>query len=150
MRGHITTSALVLDAGATHALLVHHRTFDAWLQPGGHYEPPGSLWASACREVAEETGLRALRAFAADDEREPLDIDTHPIAAHSAKREAAHRHHDFAYLAIAGEAFHPTPQVAEVHAARWVPLEEVLRYPNARLRRVARKAARLMGERERA
>src|SRR6187549_4213298 len=57
MRGHVTTSALVLDPALTRALVIHHRVFDVWLQPGGHYEPPGSLWDSACREVREETGL---------------------------------------------------------------------------------------------
>jgi len=63
MRGHITTSALVLDVTRHQALLIHPLVYDVWLQPGGHYELPGSLWQSACREVAEETGLRAVRPF---------------------------------------------------------------------------------------
>lgn len=142
MRGHVTTSALVLDPTLTAALVIHHRVFDVWLQPGGHYEPPGSLWASACREVREETGLDALAPYPAHDGPvAPLDLDTHPIPARPAKGEGAHRHHDFAYLAVAARAFVPTPQVEEVHDVRWVPLETLTRYPNARLRRLAAKAA---------
>jgi 8-oxo-dGTP pyrophosphatase MutT (NUDIX family) len=147
MRGHITTSALVLDAALTHALVVHHRVFDMWLQPGGHYEPPGSLWQSACREVAEETGLREIAPFPATDEPPaPFDIDTHPIPARAAKAEAAHRHHDIAYLAVAAAPFVATPQIDEVHAVRWVALDQLARYPNARLRRLAAKALRVVAE----
>ena len=139
MRGHITTSALVLDPTMTRALVIHHRVFDAWLQPGGHYEPPGSLWDSACREVTEETGLLHIRPFGAVD---PIDIDTHSIPAHPRKAETAHRHHDFAYLAIGDAEFVAQPQLDEVHAVEWIALDELMRYPNARVRRLATKAAR--------
>lgn len=56
-RGHITTSAAVLSPDLKRMLLIHHRHFNCWLPPGGHYEGPGSLWDSAAREVAEETGI---------------------------------------------------------------------------------------------
>ena len=147
MRGHITTSALVLDADRSCGLVVHHRVFDLWLQPGGHYEPPGSLWESACREVTEETGLQAIEPFpAADQPPVALDIDTHPIRARLDKGEAAHRHHDIAYLALATAPFVPTPQLDEVNAVRWVELVELARYPNARVRRLAVKALRVVAD----
>ena len=139
MRGHVTTSALVLDPTLSRALVIHHRVFDVWLQPGGHYEPPGSLWDSACREVREETGLDAMAPFPSTIDASLLDIDTHPIPARAAKGEAAHRHHDLAYLAIAPRAFVPTPEVEEVHDVRWIPLDALTTYPNARLRRLAMK-----------
>jgi len=150
MRGHVTTSALVLDAALTHALVIHHRVFDVWLQPGGHYEPPGSLWDSACREVAEETGLTAMRPYPWSSPRTrgpsvvPLDIDTHPIPARAAKSEADHRHHDLAYLAVTDRDFVPTAQVEEVHDVQWVALDLLTRYPNARLRRLASKAVAMV------
>ena len=141
MRGHVTTSALVLDPTLTRALVVHHRVFDVWLQPGGHYEAPGTLWDSACREVAEETGLQAIRPYPpTHDSPLPVDIDTHPIPARPQKGETEHWHHDLAYLAIADAEFVPTPQIEEVHAVRWIPLDELTRYPNARLRRLASRA----------
>jgi len=170
MHGHVTTSALVLDATLTHALFVHHRALGRWLQPGGHYEPPGSLWDSACREVAEETGVRRLAAFGSGAVPPLLlDVDSHDIPPRPAKGEGAHRHHDFAYLAVAplgatravadgsarrldadargaarpgdGNAtFVPTPQLDEVLAVRWIPLAELAAFPLARTRRLARKA----------
>jgi 8-oxo-dGTP pyrophosphatase MutT (NUDIX family) len=141
MVGHVTTSALVLDASLTRALLVHHRALDRWLQPGGHYEPPGSLWTSACREVAEETGITALEPFAGGSPPiVPLDIDTHAIPARPAKGEDAHRHHDFAYLAVAASCDGLAPQVEEVLAVRWLPLADLAAFPLARTRRLARKA----------
>jgi 8-oxo-dGTP pyrophosphatase MutT (NUDIX family) len=138
MRGHVTTSALVLDSAFERALVIHHRVFDVWLQPGGHYEPPGSLWESARREVMEETGLRDMRPLL----EEPIDIDTHPIPARPGRTEAAHWHHDFAYLAVAEGTMTLTPQIEEVHAVGWVPLGALTGYPNARLRRLAAKAQR--------
>jgi 8-oxo-dGTP pyrophosphatase MutT (NUDIX family) len=140
MRGHVTTSALVLDPTLTEALVIHHRVFDVWLQPGGHYEPPGSLWESACREVREETGLDCMQPFASTTDDALFDIDTHPIPARAAKAEGAHRHHDFAYLAIAPRAFVPAPQVEEVHDVRWASLASLTHASNARLRRLAAKA----------
>jgi 8-oxo-dGTP pyrophosphatase MutT (NUDIX family) len=144
MRGHITTSALVLDATLRHVLLIHHRAFDAWLQPGGHYELPGSLWQSAAREVAEETGLHAVKPFRALDAFTPLDIETHAIPARASKGEGAHRHHDFAYLAVAQSDTPFVPQLDEVIAARWAALEELAAAPLARTRRLAAKTLRLL------
>jgi len=39
----------------------------------------------------------------------------------------------------ASRAFVPTPQVEEVHDVRWIPLDALTTYPNARLRRLAMK-----------
>ena len=116
MRGHLTSSVLVLDMTQTKVLLIHHKHYDRWIQPGGHYEAPGTLWESACREVAEETGLTELAEHPALSASENvLDIDTHPIAARPSKNEGAHLHHDFCFLALATREFEPTPQLEEVH-----------------------------------
>lgn len=143
MRGHITTSAIVLDASLTQVLLIHHKTLDRWLQPGGHYEAPGSLWDSALREVAEETGLRGLRAHPALQGL-PLDIDSHAIPANPRRQEGAHWHHDYAYLALAAAAPQAlSAQLDEVHEAAWRPLAQLAGLPNDRLHRVARKLVQL-------
>lgn len=141
-RGHITTSAIVLDTRGTQVLLIHHRTLDRWLQPGGHYEAPGSLWESALREVAEETGVAGLRPHPAWTGL-PLDIDSHPVPVNPRKQEPAHWHHDYAYLALADADAPLQAQQAEVHAAAWLPLERLSESPSARLRTVAAKLAAL-------
>ncbi len=126
MRGHVTTSALVLDPTLQHALMIEHRVLKRWLQPGGHYEAGQSLWESALREVREETGLSALGAHLVFGHAIPLDIDSHAIPANPRKGEAAHWHHDYAYLVIAPrdeEAL--APQLSEVSGVAWRPLAEL-------------------------
>jgi len=144
MHGHITTSAIVLDASLSRVLLIHHKTLDRWLQPGGHYEAPGSLWDSALREVAEETGVQGLRAHPALQGL-PLDIDSHAIPANPRKQEGAHWHHDYAYLALADSAQALRAQLDEVHAAVWRPVKQLSELANARLHQVGVKLARLLG-----
>lgn len=73
--GHITASALVLDADATHVLLTLHPRVGRWIQLGGHCEPTdGTVLEAALREAREESGLDALTI-----DPEVLHLDTHPI-----------------------------------------------------------------------
>lgn len=120
MRGHVTASALVLDADRRNVLLIHHRAFDRWMQPGGHHEDSPTLHASALRELAEETGLMGTTPFAGAAHL--LDVDTHAIAARPAKGEGAHWHHDFLYLETCHGPFTPVPQLEEVSGVRWFPV----------------------------
>lgn len=153
MRGHITTSALLVDADAGQVLLIHHKTLDRWLQPGGHFEASDAvdpLLASAMREAAEETGVSELRPhpqwLAADSGLAlPFDIDSHPIPANPRKQEGAHWHHDYVYLLLADSAQGLNPQIAEVHAAAWVPLAHLATLPDARMRLLGEKLAVLLG-----
>ncbi len=122
MRGHITTSAFVLDPGLQQILLIHHGTLKRWLQPGGHHEAGQSLWESALREVMEETGVAALSAYPNFGSALPLDIDSHAIPANPRKGELAHWHHDYAYLTIAPLDAVLRPQLDEVSGVAWRPL----------------------------
>ena len=139
MQGHITTSGLVYDATADKALLIHHRTLNRWLQPGGHHEGLDRLDTSAAREVEEETGVQVCGAQ--DQALDPplIDIDSHAIPANPAKGEGAHLHHDFLYL-FRGDATAPlSPQWEEVQGVRWVAREALLALPSARFERLVSK-----------
>jgi len=144
MRGHVTTSALVVDDVQQKVLLIHHKAYDRWLQPGGYYEEgsasqPDSLWLSAAREVAEETGLLEVCLHSWSTALQvPIDIDTHPIAANPKKGEGEHCHHDFLYLATADSSQPLTAQLEEVKGAKWVPLADLASL-GSRLARVHRK-----------
>lgn len=144
MRGHVTTSATVLDWTGNKVLLIHHKIFDKWLPPGGHFEAPGTLWQSAVREVAEETGLLKVDPHAwTVATGVPIDIDTHPIPENSRKGEGAHFHHDIRFLAVASDEHQLRPQPDEVHAVRWAAVSELRESPDERVRALHSKLARL-------
>ncbi|MCA1609696.1 MAG: NUDIX domain-containing protein [Acidobacteria bacterium] len=118
-------------------LLIHHRKFDRWLQPGGHSDPEdGTVFDTALREVREETGADAL---VAGNAGRLLDVDVHPIPARGS--EPAHFHFDLRYLVVfQGEAGFGEPQ--EISGIGWFSLEEALRAGvDESLARTLRKAA---------
>jgi 8-oxo-dGTP pyrophosphatase MutT (NUDIX family) len=140
MRGHITTSALVLDAAGTHMLLVHHKVFDRWLQPGGHVEGDSSFWEAACREVLEETAVGGLvPVLTVRGEPAVFDIDSHPIPANAKKNEAEHRHHDFLYIARAPARAELAARFEEVNEVRWFSLADAAAMSTRRLGRTVGK-----------
>jgi len=150
MRGHLTSSALVLDPAKGRVLMIFHIMANRWLQPGGHFElAAGTLSASqlatsALREVAEETGLLCAELAPLDGgNSSPLDIDTHAIKANPKKNEGAHVHHDFLYLATASSEAPLKAQESEVSCARWAPLSTLKDIPDARFARVYQKLVQL-------
>ena len=73
--GHITSSALVVDAAQGRVLLTLHPKVGRWLQLGGHLESDDStLLEAALREVREESGIDrgSIR-------RRPLRLDRHEV-----------------------------------------------------------------------
>lgn len=145
MDGHVTCSAAVLSPDLSQVLLIHHKFLDKWLPPGGHYEEPGDLWASAVREVEEETGVSGLTLHPwCVEHGVPLDIDTHAVPANPAKGEGEHWHHDVRFLAVANSLSELVPQAAEVLGARWAPLDELKYAQDRRLQTLARKLRTLL------
>ena len=116
LTGHLTGSALVVDADAERVLLLFHRKLQRWLQPGGHVDGDANLAASARREAEEETGIDGLAVVVP-----PIDLDIHVVRPPS---EAPHRHLDVRYLVLAppGAVEHGNH---ESEALRWVRPDEV-------------------------
>ncbi|MDQ1398018.1 MAG: hypothetical protein QOG64_3277, partial [Acidimicrobiaceae bacterium] len=110
--GHLTGSALVVDAGRTCALVLFHRKLQKWLQPGGHVEPgDADLAATALREATEETGIGALTA-----EPRPADVDVHWVGTHF--------HYDVRFVVVAPAGAEPVGN-HESTAFRWVTAEQL-------------------------
>lgn len=114
--GHLTGSALVVDAAGERTLLMLHRKLGRWFQPGGHCDGDTNLAAVALKEASEETGIEALRVLPS-----VIDVDVHRVAPPG---EAAHLHLDTRFLVVAPEG---ASEVAneESLALRWVDESEL-------------------------
>ncbi|MCB0417202.1 MAG: NUDIX hydrolase [Bdellovibrionaceae bacterium] len=124
LEGHVTGSALVVDAECKQVLLTHHRKLDKWLQLGGHADGDSRVEQVALKEAEEESGLKDLRFHPSLKDR-PLDWDIHEIPARPG--EPTHYHYDVRYLI---QTTDPSAIQCsdESHALRWFPLEEVANY----------------------
>lgn len=91
--GHLTASALVVDASAGRTLVLLHRKLGRWLQPGGHVDGDGNLAAAALREATEETGIAGLRVVVP-----AVDVDVHRV---EPPGESAHDHLDVRFVVVA-------------------------------------------------
>jgi 8-oxo-dGTP pyrophosphatase MutT (NUDIX family) len=117
LEGHLTASALVVDAEFERALLTHHRKLGRWLQLGGHCDGDANLAHVALRECFEESGIDELAVVPS-----PLDLDIHEIPARGS--EPAHLHYDTRFLVVAprGAQFRVSD---ESHALAWVRASEI-------------------------
>lgn len=109
--GHLTGSALVVDATADRTLLMLHRKLGRWFQPGGHADGDTNLARVALREASEETGLVGLRVVVP-----AIDVDVHEVRP---PREEPHLHLDTRFLVVAPPGAVETAN-EESLALRWV------------------------------
>lgn len=133
--GHLTSSALVVDAARERVLVLEHRKLRRWFQPGGHADGEANLAASALREASEESGIDGLVVFGP-----AIDLDIHEVRPPA---EAPHDHLDVRYLVLA-----PAGAVAahnhESTGQAWVTESQLDGYgPDAGLRRLVRRGLAL-------
>jgi len=135
--GHVTASAWIVDPDRRHAVLLHHRKLERWLQLGGHVDGDPDVRRGALREAREESGLRALRLIVEDI----YDIDVHRIPARGAEPE--HEHFDLRF-ALEADPREPLVRNAESHDVRWIALSDLETYGiDESVRRLAAKTAAL-------
>ncbi len=116
--GHFTASGFVIHPAGDQVLLIHHAKIGAWLQPGGHIDPGDhSPLAAATREIAEETGVKALTPIT----EAIADVDIHIFPWRADQPE--HRHFDIRFAFVATSAALASNH--EVLEARWVSLQEI-------------------------
>lgn len=113
--GHLTASALVVDASGRNVLLTLHPRVGRWIQLGGHCEPSDpTLRAAALREATEESGIEGLAI-----DPTPLHLDVHPITCSLGQPT---RHLDVRFLVRAPEGAVPRIS-AESADLRWWPVD---------------------------
>ena len=91
LTGHLTGSALLIDATGDRALLTHHKKLDRWLQLGGHADGESNLVRVAFDEACEESGIEGLRIHPV-----PIDVDIHVIP--ERRNEPEHLHLDTRFV----------------------------------------------------
>ncbi len=91
--GHLTGSAMVVDADRRQFLLMLHTKLRRWLQPGGHADGDANLAAVALKEASEETGIAGLSVVVP-----AIDLDVHLV---EIRNEPAHLHLDVRFLVLA-------------------------------------------------
>lgn len=132
--GHLTGSALVVDAGGERVLLHRHRKLGMWLQFGGHCDGDANLGGVALREAREESGIDGLAVWA-----EPANLDVHEVRAPG---EPVHLHLDVQFLARAPDGAVPriSPESTDL---RWFAWDELAPLGlDGALRRLIRAATR--------
>jgi coenzyme F420-0:L-glutamate ligase len=98
--GHLTASAIVLDAAGERVLLTLHPRVGRWLQLGGHIESEDvTLAGAAAREAAEESGMAGLVV-----DPVPVHLAVHPI---TCSLGVPTRHLDVRFLAVAPPGAEP-------------------------------------------
>lgn len=115
--GHLTGSALVVDASGERVVVLLHTKLRRWLQPGGHADGDTELAGVALREATEETGIVGLRVLLP-----AIDLDLHEVDHGDVL--GTHLHLDLRFVVVA-----PEGAVIEGNheslALRWVTLEEL-------------------------
>lgn len=115
--GHLTGSALVMDATGERMVVLLHTKLRRWLQPGGHADGDHELAGVALREATEETGIEGLRVLLP-----AVDLDVHEVDHGDAL--GAHLHLDLRFVVVA-------PEGAEIRGnhesleLRWVTFDEL-------------------------
>jgi 8-oxo-dGTP pyrophosphatase MutT (NUDIX family) len=119
LAGHLTASALVVDAGRTRALLTHHKKLGRWLQLGGHCDGDANLAHVALREAIEESGIAELTVAP-----RVIRVDVHTIPAYKGVPEHLHLDTSFVVHAPTDAGGARTIVTDESHELAWFTLAE--------------------------
>ena len=132
---HFTASVcIVTKEEPKRMVLVHHRKFNKWQQPGGHVEPFENPVETAVRETKEETGidisfiLNNIEAIDPMTGSLPLPRFFLEETIPAIGEEPGHYHLDHIYLVEVPYQI-IKHQESEAHGIGWFTIEEAMKLP---------------------
>jgi len=122
MTRHFCASVFVFDPLTKRILLVFHKKFNKWVQPGGHIEENETPEETAVREVFEETGIKVKLV----GERFPREDDfIRPLGIQKNRNKQGDLHIDITYLAVPVGKVEQKGLDNEVKEIGWFTREEL-------------------------
>ena len=122
MNRHFCASVFIIDPHTKKILLVKHKKFKKWVQPGGHIEHNGTAEEAAQREVYEERGLKVKLS----DVSFPRENDfIRPLAIQCNRNLEGQMHIDITYPAIPINDEEPKMDKEESLNIKWYTREEL-------------------------
>ncbi len=136
-----TASAMIVryENDVPYALLIRHKKYNRYIQPGGHVELHESPWQAVLHEIEEETGyeLNQLTVLQPIDSMESIEGDSilHPMPAFFNTHLATddHFHSDTMFIFIAMNKPFNVPAEGESQDLLWVDRKGLLDMSEAEL-----------------
>lgn len=122
MKRHFCASVFVINPENKKILLVYHKKFNKWVQPGGHIEEDETPEEAALREAYEETGVKVKLI----GERFPREDDfIKPLGIQKNRNASGDIHIDIIYAAVPVNNIETTSNEQENMGAQWFSREEL-------------------------
>lgn len=115
MNRDFCASVFIINPETKKILLVKHKKFNKWVQPGGHLEPNETPEEAALREVYEETGLKITLI----GERFPRESDFIRPLGIQKNISNEHLHIDIIYAGVPNYSTDATVNKEESYGAKW-------------------------------
>lgn len=125
MKRHFCASVFIINPEDKKLLLVLHKKFNKWVQPGGHIEDNETPEEAAIREALEETGMEVELV----GDHFPRETDfIRPLAVQRNIRKENNEHIDFMYLAVPKSDPKTLYISEESNSIKWFDREELVKY----------------------
>ena len=133
MKRHFCASVFIINPIDKKILLIHHKKFNKWVQPGGHIDDDETFEEAALREAFEETGVKVKLL----GERFPREDDyIRPLGIQKNRNNKGDLHIDVIYAAVPVNNVATHHQVSESYNAKWFSrdeLEEISVFPDIKI-----------------